>query len=76
VAWSGCSACWGSSSTATSTENFAGLLPLWDLLFGTYHLPEELPEEYGTRRPVPQGYLDQMMFPLRGSAPAPDAAAA
>lgn len=57
-------------------KNFSGLLPVWDLLFGTYHLPEELPAQYGTRRPVPEGYLAQLMHPFRGSAPEPGAAPA
>ena len=31
--------------------NFAGTFPLWDILFGTYRMPEnQLPDGYGVRR--------------------------
>lgn len=47
-------------------KNFAGQLPLWDWLFGTLHLPEgQRPEAYGTRQPVPEGYLAHMAHPFR-----------
>ncbi|MBI1301849.1 MAG: hypothetical protein GC137_09370 [Alphaproteobacteria bacterium] len=28
-------------------KNFCGAFPIWDILFGTYYHPEELPEKYG-----------------------------
>jgi sterol desaturase/sphingolipid hydroxylase (fatty acid hydroxylase superfamily) len=39
-----------------------------DKLFGTYHLPrDEWPDEYGLEgRPVPEGYLEQLIYPVRG----------
>jgi sterol desaturase/sphingolipid hydroxylase (fatty acid hydroxylase superfamily) len=47
-------------------KNFAGLLPLWDLLFGTYHMPRDArPVSFGTATPVPQGLLGQLVFPFR-----------
>ncbi len=49
--------------------NFAGLLPLWDLLFGTYYMPaDRLPERFGSETPVPEGLLAQMAFPFRKAA--------
>lgn len=48
-------------------RNFAGLLPLWDLLFGTFHLPEgRQPERFGvTGEPVPDGFWKQLAWPFR-----------
>ncbi|MCA9611430.1 MAG: sterol desaturase family protein [Sandaracinus sp.] len=45
--------------------NYAGLFPMWDLLFGTFHLPEELPERTGTRDRVPRALLAQLAHPFR-----------
>lgn len=50
-------------------KNFAGLLPLWDILFGTYYMPRaERPERFGTMTPVPGGLIGQMVFPFRRQA--------
>jgi sterol desaturase/sphingolipid hydroxylase (fatty acid hydroxylase superfamily) len=58
---------WHHTSEAEARDkNFAGLLPLWDILFGTYHMPRErVPEHFGTDTPVPAGLLGQMLFPFR-----------
>jgi sterol desaturase/sphingolipid hydroxylase (fatty acid hydroxylase superfamily) len=45
--------------------NFAGLLPLWDLLFGTFHAPARDPEIFGADEPVPARFLPQLAFPFR-----------
>ena len=51
---------------ARRDKNFAGLLPLWDLLFGTYYMPRELrPSSFGTETPVPKGLIGQLVFPFR-----------
>lgn len=59
-------------------KNFAGLLPLWDLLFGTFHMPEgRLPARFGVAgEPVPEGVLAQLAYPFRGAAVTLPAAAA
>ncbi len=50
--------------------NFAGLLPLWDLLFRTFHLPAHAPAATGVGHPIPDGLLAQLRWPLqRGPAP-------
>ena len=47
-------------------KNFAGLLPLWDILFGTYYMPrDEFPQQFGTASPVPTGLVGQLVFPFR-----------
>jgi sterol desaturase/sphingolipid hydroxylase (fatty acid hydroxylase superfamily) len=47
--------------------NFAIHFPLYDKLFGTYHMPEnQWPSGYGIGgHPVPQGYWKQFLYPFR-----------
>lgn len=46
-------------------KNFAGLLPLWDILFGTYYMPEgRYPENFGIHDEMPKGFLGQMWRPF------------
>ncbi len=48
--------------------NFAGILPLWDILFATYYMPEgKVPRAFGTTTPVPTGFLGQLIYPFRGA---------
>ena len=49
-------------------RNFAGLFPVWDLLFGTFHLPRQQPERFGVDEAVPDQYLAQLLWPFRGAA--------
>lgn len=47
-------------------KNFAGLFPIWDLMFGTFYLPRDrLPERFGVADPVPEGILRQLAWPFR-----------
>jgi sterol desaturase/sphingolipid hydroxylase (fatty acid hydroxylase superfamily) len=47
-------------------KNFAGLFPVFDILFGTYHMPKgEVPRAFGTDTPVPSGIIGQLAFPFR-----------
>jgi sterol desaturase/sphingolipid hydroxylase (fatty acid hydroxylase superfamily) len=47
-------------------KNFAGLLPLWDIVFGTYYMPKDrLPARFGTDIEVPAGLFGQLAFPFR-----------
>lgn len=47
-------------------KNFAVHLPLLDMLFGTFYLPEDKwPENYGIENnPVPKGWLRQFIYPF------------
>jgi sterol desaturase/sphingolipid hydroxylase (fatty acid hydroxylase superfamily) len=58
---------WHHTSEADALDkNFAGLFPVWDILFGTYFMPRDrVPERFGTDTPVPDGLYAQMMFPFR-----------
>lgn len=49
--------------------NFAGLLPLWDALFGTLYLPRgEHPQRFGIDgEEVPEAFFAQLAYPFRQS---------
>jgi lathosterol oxidase len=68
---------WHHSATLYD-KNFAVNLPIIDKIFGTYHLPQdEWPEEYGLKgNPVPEGYLSQLVYPLKPKARSGDASPA
>lgn len=47
-------------------KNFAGFLPMWDVLFGTAHQPDYWPKDYGTVKfQPPEEYLGQLAYPFR-----------
>jgi sterol desaturase/sphingolipid hydroxylase (fatty acid hydroxylase superfamily) len=48
-------------------KNFAGQLPLLDVLFGTLHMPRgRMPSKYGLDQPIPATYPAQLLHPFRG----------
>lgn len=48
-------------------SNYSVFLPAWDLLFGTYFMPNDRrPSVYGVTEPVPAGMLGQLRYPFRG----------
>lgn len=49
------------------SKNFAGTFPVWDLMFGTFHMPEnELPDAYGIGEPdFPKGFGGQLLYPFK-----------
>jgi sterol desaturase/sphingolipid hydroxylase (fatty acid hydroxylase superfamily) len=47
-------------------KNFSGQLPLWDVIFGTVHMPKgQMPKKYGVDEPVPRTYLKQFLYPFQ-----------
>lgn len=52
-------------------RNFAGLFPIWDLLFGTFHMPRTATGElrqatrFGVNEPMPESILGQLAYPFR-----------
>jgi sterol desaturase/sphingolipid hydroxylase (fatty acid hydroxylase superfamily) len=50
--------------------NFAGSFPIWDIMFGTYRMPQGvLPEVYGAEDPqMPMNFPQQMTYPFRQHA--------
>jgi sterol desaturase/sphingolipid hydroxylase (fatty acid hydroxylase superfamily) len=62
---------WHHSAEPQSVDkNFAVHTPAWDLLFGTYYLPDRWPTAYGLvhRRDVPSRWLAQFSYPFRHRA--------
>lgn len=48
------------------TKNYAGLFPVFDVLFGTYYLPEQRPRETGIEdRTMPDTLFGQLAHPFR-----------
>jgi len=47
--------------------NFS-MFPAWDLMFGTFHLPDHDPEDIGIDDPIPETLLGQLIWPLRPTA--------
>lgn len=46
--------------------NYAVHTPLFDRMFGTYHMPvEHWPEKYGTTRRLPRSFFGQLLYPFR-----------
>jgi sterol desaturase/sphingolipid hydroxylase (fatty acid hydroxylase superfamily) len=64
------------SPSRGGNRNFAGTFPLFDLIFGTYYMPEnERPSDYGLDQPdYPQGFLAQLLRPFMPQRPPPNAA--
>jgi len=48
-------------------KNFAGLLPLWDVLFGTYYMPDSQPSQFGVADSVPADLVGQLVWPFKHS---------
>ena len=58
---------WHHSDEADARDkNFAGIFPVFDLVFGTYYMPRgRVPTSFGTDLAVPEGFLAQLWFPFR-----------
>ena len=59
---------WHHSSEPDAIDrNFAGMFPIWDLLFGTYYMPRgKIATRFGCKSdPPPETFAGQMMYPLR-----------
>lgn len=56
-----------SCEKAAINKNFAGLFPVWDLIFGTFYMPEgEVPREFGAvGAKVPGTLLGQLVYPFK-----------
>jgi sterol desaturase/sphingolipid hydroxylase (fatty acid hydroxylase superfamily) len=52
-------------------KNFAGIFPIWDLLFGTAYFPRSLPTKYGlVGYRIPESFLAHVAFPFSGTTKA------
>lgn len=58
-------------------KNFAGQLPVLDMIFNTMYLPHhQSPRRFGVDEAVPGGYVDQLCYPFRGRSVNAEAVAA
>jgi sterol desaturase/sphingolipid hydroxylase (fatty acid hydroxylase superfamily) len=59
---------WHHASDAEAIDkNYTAHTPIFDLLFGTWHLPaDRWPVKYGTVKPVPGGMIGQFLYPITG----------
>jgi sterol desaturase/sphingolipid hydroxylase (fatty acid hydroxylase superfamily) len=47
-------------------KNFAGLFPIWDVLFGTAYFPRREPTRFGVNHdPPPESLWGQLLYPFR-----------
>jgi sterol desaturase/sphingolipid hydroxylase (fatty acid hydroxylase superfamily) len=48
-------------------KNFAGMFPVFDMIFGTYYMPKDrLPQKFGLKnQTIPGGFWAQMVYPFR-----------
>ncbi|MCC7460045.1 MAG: sterol desaturase family protein [Proteobacteria bacterium] len=58
---------WHHAADAKAVDkNFSVHVPLWDLIFGSYYMPENWPTQYGLMHSdVPPGYWGQLVYPLK-----------
>ena len=58
---------WHHSKAAEAMDrNFASLLPLWDVLFGTCYFPRDRkPSDFGIHEPMARSWIGQMLYPFR-----------
>jgi sterol desaturase/sphingolipid hydroxylase (fatty acid hydroxylase superfamily) len=64
------------SAEEGGNTNFAGTFPIWDLLFGTFRMPEgRLPDNYGVddQATFPSEIAGQLAYPFRRQASTPPA---
>lgn len=56
-----------SAHSESRGKNFAGLFPLWDILFGTFYMPSAArPQRVGVPEAgVPEAFWGQVLYPLR-----------
>jgi len=47
-------------------KNFAGFCAFWDVLFGTFHVPQnKLPTDFGVKEAIPESLWGQLLYPFR-----------
>jgi sterol desaturase/sphingolipid hydroxylase (fatty acid hydroxylase superfamily) len=59
---------WHHASDAEALDrNYCAHTPVWDLIFRTYYQPKERwPKSYGTVKPIPGNFLQQLIYPFSG----------
>ena len=58
---------WHHASAAEARgKNLAGIFPVWDLLFGTFHLPRRRAERCGPSSDLPATLRSHLLEPIAG----------
>lgn len=58
-------------------SNFGEALAIWDVMFGTFYLPDHLPQQLGLAEGPPEDFVGQTLWPIHYfMTPAPEAAEA
>jgi len=52
---------WHHTKTDHINRNYASMLPVMDLVFGSFYLPKQFPAEYGIEGPFPEDMIGQVM---------------
>jgi sterol desaturase/sphingolipid hydroxylase (fatty acid hydroxylase superfamily) len=55
---------WHHTNDAHRDRNYAALFPVVDRLFGTLHLPDRWPDDYGVDAPPPPGFVGPLLDPF------------
>ncbi|HEY2753794.1 sterol desaturase family protein [Phenylobacterium sp.] len=55
---------WHHTNDEHRDHNYAALFPMVDRLFGTHHLPDQWPPQYGVDEPSPPTFAGQLLDPL------------
>ncbi len=55
---------WHHTASGVPDCNFASMLPIWDMLFGTWYLPAAWTPSYGIRERLPATVAGQLLYPL------------
>lgn len=64
---------WHHTKSGPINKNYASTLPWLDRLFGTHHLPDSFPSDYGIQAPMPEAMVDQLVHPFFPAPPKPAA---
>lgn len=60
---------WHHTRSELRDRNFASMLPIWDLMFGTWHLPASWTPSYGIDTVLPASVVGQLVYPFWPAEP-------
>jgi sterol desaturase/sphingolipid hydroxylase (fatty acid hydroxylase superfamily) len=61
---------WHHVRSGPINRNYSSNFPWIDFLFGTLHLPDSMPLDYGIKTPMPDALIEQLVHPFLPSPPA------
>jgi sterol desaturase/sphingolipid hydroxylase (fatty acid hydroxylase superfamily) len=56
---------WHHTRSEARDRNYASMLPCWDWVFRTMHLPRSWPADYGVEETLPESVVGQLLYPLQ-----------